>query len=182
MNTPVWKRMPVVAKSPDAENAASAAGDVREPGHPEAWTRSILLVEDNAYLAAMAEMLLETLGYKIKYAPTARQALEMLSDGTAVDAVFTDILMPGGMSGIEFAKIVRERLPDLPIVLTTGSPLAADDARALGFAVLERPCPVDVLESTLRTALAQTPAAETGTSDVPDRSPIVQFDRRRAVA
>jgi CheY-like chemotaxis protein len=155
MTLPEWKRANEVSRPAATEAAASP--------QPETWTRTLLLVEDNAYLAAMAEMLLETLGYKIKYASTACQALDILNGGATVDAVFTDILMPGGLSGIEFAKMVRDRSPDLPIVLTTGSPAAAAEARAQGFVVLERPCPVDVLESALRSALAQSsPEGETG--------------------
>jgi CheY-like chemotaxis protein len=176
MKLPGWARTPLPL-------VRTHGPRVEAPGRPEAWTRTVLLVEDNAYLAAMTEMLLETLGYNIKYAAQAQQALDMLTADGGVDAVFTDILMPGGMNGIDFAKLARARLRDLPIILTTGSPLAAADARAQGFTVLERPCPVDVLESTLRSMLALSPyavAEATAPSEV--SAAIVPFDRRRAVA
>src|ERR1041385_3344837 len=120
MNLPGWARTPLPLVRTHGPRTDA-------PGRAETWTRTVLLVEDNAYLAAMTEMLLETLGYNIKYAAIAQQALDMLTRDAAIDAVFTDILMPGGMNGIDFAKLARERLRDLPIVLTTGSP-AADRA------------------------------------------------------
>jgi DNA-binding NtrC family response regulator len=94
--------------------------------------------------------------------------------------VFTDILMPGGMNGIDFAKVVRARMPDLPIVLTTGSQAAAADARAQGFTVVERPCPVDVLESTLRGALGgQSCAGQPGSEPADASQSVVRLDSRR---
>ena len=176
MNLSGWARMPLPLVNPHGPHG-------KESGCPEAWTRTVLLVEDNAYLAAMTEMLLETLGYNIKYAAQAQQALDLLAADSGIDAVFTDILMPGGMNGIDFAKLVRARRHDLPIVLTTGSPQAAADARAQGFTVLERPCPVDVLESTLRGMLALSPPAVTDAAAPSEVSAnIVRLDRRRAVA
>src|ERR1041385_1632237 len=90
MNLSGWARMPLPLVNPHGPR-------VKESGRPEAWTRTVLLVEDNAYLAAMTEMLLETLGYNIKYAAQAQQALDLLAADSGIDAVFTDILMPGGM-------------------------------------------------------------------------------------
>lgn len=183
--TPAWARTPF----PSAKNYEPRVGAPRTAGGdapaansdrgPQTWTRTILLVEDDAYLAALAEMHLETLGYNIAYAGTARQALAMLADGAAVDMVFTDILMPGGMNGIDFAKVVCDRIPGLPIVLTTGSQAAAADARAQGFTVVERPCPVDVVESTLRGALGQSPLGQPGSKSLNASQSVVRLDSRR---
>jgi two-component system NtrC family sensor kinase len=117
----------------------------------------ILLVEDNTNLAATAQMLLERLGYTVKQAATARQAIDLISTGDAVDLVFSDIVMPGEMNGIELAKMIRERIPQLPVVLTTGFTSAAEDAFALGFTLLQKPYPMEVLERALHDALADHP-------------------------
>ena len=68
------------------------------------------------------------------------------------DAVFTDVVMPG-MSGIEFARIARQRLPDLPLILTSGySDALANDSRH-GFPLLRKPYSVEELSAMLREAL-----------------------------
>jgi DNA-binding NtrC family response regulator len=186
MPYPAWALTPFPSTKnhdPRVSGAPSRGGDAPAANRdhvPKTWTRTILLVEDDAYLAALAEMHLETLGYHIAYAGTARRALAMLAEGAAVDMVFTDILMPGGMNGIDFAKVVRARMPGLPIVLTTGSQAAAADARAQGFTVVERPCPVDVLESTLRGALGgQSSAGQPGSESANASQSVVRLDSRR---
>src|SRR5438477_558 len=99
-------------------------------------------------------MLLERLGYHVKQAATARQAVDMLFSGRTIDSpvdlVFSDIVMPGEMNGIDLANLVRERIPDLPVVLTTGFTTAAEDAFSLGFTLLQKPYPMEVLEQALR--------------------------------
>jgi CheY-like chemotaxis protein len=47
-------------------------------------------------------------------------ALAMLENGAAPDVIFSDIVMPGQVSGIDLAGIVRQRFPALPVVLATG--------------------------------------------------------------
>jgi DNA-binding NtrC family response regulator len=171
MNLPPWLRTSV---EPEVVSAES-----RPDG--EAWTRTMLLVEDDTFLAATAEMLLETLGYRIRYASTAAQALDLLQKGD-IDVVFADIVLPGGISGIDFAKTLRDRAPGLPVVLTTGSQSAAAEARAQGFIVLEKPCRAEVLESTLRSALGQSGSTSSEIDESDALVNLLRVDRRRPAA
>jgi CheY-like chemotaxis protein len=148
-----FSTMPSSPAAHSAETAALARAGGQATS-AAARRPTVLLVEDNSNLAATAQMLLERLGYAVRQAATARQAIDVLFAGDAVDLVFSDIVMPGEMNGIELAKLIRERIPEMPVVLTTGFTSAAEDAFALGFTLLQKPYPMEVLERALHDALA----------------------------
>ncbi|MFC0243786.1 hybrid sensor histidine kinase/response regulator [Rhodopseudomonas telluris] len=80
---------------------------------------TVLMVEDNPDVASAGAMLLEELGYRVKWAPDAETALsEVENDG--IDIVFSDIVMPGRMDGLGLARRLKRKYPSLPIILTTG--------------------------------------------------------------
>ena len=60
------------------------------------------------------------LGFECTVAHSAKEALERLTSGEKPKLIFSDVIMPGGISGIELARKVRDRFPELPILLTTG--------------------------------------------------------------
>ena len=70
-----------------------------------------------------------------------------------VDLVFSDILMPGGMNGLELAREIRERFPGIPVLLTTGYSASAQDAVRQGVVVLQKPYDLEALRRHLREAL-----------------------------
>jgi CheY-like chemotaxis protein len=82
---------------------------------------------------------------------SAREALERLSGEQRPTLIFTDIVMPGGISGIELARKVRDRLPELPILLTTG--YSEQVAGNHGFPVLQKPYELDSLADALAKLL-----------------------------
>ncbi|WP_296166870.1 PAS domain S-box protein [uncultured Brevundimonas sp.] len=86
--------------------------------------RRLLLVEDDASVAAVALELLQDTGFEVRTAETAPQALDMLA-GEAFDVMLSDIVMPGGMTGIELAQRVTRDYPAMKVVLTSG--YAGDD-------------------------------------------------------
>ena len=83
--------------------------------------------------------MLEDLGYCTRRARDARGALAILEDGAAVDLIITDIVMPGGMSGLDLARAVRGRFHDLPVLLTTGYSAAVQQALPEKLPVLGKP-------------------------------------------
>jgi CheY-like chemotaxis protein len=89
---------------------------------------AVLLVEDNAEVRTVAARRLRNLGYAVIEAGDAAQAIEVLKSGRAIDLVFSDVVMPGGMSGFELAQWIRASTPAIPILLTSG--FAEDVARA----------------------------------------------------
>jgi CheY-like chemotaxis protein len=116
----------------------------------------VLLVEDNEYLAATMVMMLEDLGYGVRHVRTARDALDIIdgqADGPFVDLVLSDIVMPGGMNGLDLARDLRARKPALPVILATGYAHAARDAVAEGFRLMTKPYPLDQLQAVLQETL-----------------------------
>lgn len=97
---------------------------------PVAGGERVLVVEDNADLRAVSVMQLADLGYRTYEAGNARDALEMLSTYPDIRVLFSDIVMPGGMTGTELAREARRRHPHLRVLLTTGY---AARAAANGF-------------------------------------------------
>jgi PAS domain S-box-containing protein len=86
--------------------------------------RRLLLVEDDLNVSAIAVELLTGLGLDVEAVETGPQALQVLAD-RRFDVMLSDVVMPGGMTGIELARICAERHPGLPILLTSG--YAGDD-------------------------------------------------------
>ena len=67
----------------------------------------MLLVEDNAEAASVGRAYLEQLGYAVRHAPSAQAGLDIPTADAGVDLVFSDILMPGGMNGLQMVEMVR---------------------------------------------------------------------------
>jgi CheY-like chemotaxis protein len=121
----------VLAEAPahPLESVAPAPGPVRR----------VLVVEDDQNVAAIAVAVLESLGLTVLLANNGPAALERLDQLTHVDLVFSDIVMPGGMSGIELAQILETRYPGIPVLLATGFSREALGSGALRFPVLPKP-------------------------------------------
>ena len=116
---------------------------------PPSARLSVLLVEDNEAVGSFAHDLLQELGQNVIWATGADDALRILAkDRDQIDLVFTDVVMPG-MNGVELAREVRQRWPDLPVVLTSGySHILADEGRH-GFELLQKPYTVSALTKVL---------------------------------
>jgi PAS domain S-box-containing protein len=111
----------------------------------------ILVVEDDSLVAELAAGMLGELGFEAEVAHSAKEALDRLSGGDKPKLVFTDIVMPGGISGIELARKLRSRFPELPILLTTG--YSEQVAGSHGFPVLQKPYELDSLAAALTNVL-----------------------------
>ena len=120
---------------------------------------NVLLVEDDLTVAELTVQMLESIGFVVHHEKSATAALDALSTGRRVDIVFSDVMMPGGMNGVELAREIRKRRPDLPVILTTGYIEAARAAMTEGLEVLVKPYPLQRLARTLNTHLLKHAAA-----------------------
>jgi PAS domain S-box-containing protein len=111
----------------------------------------VLIVEDDTLLAELAAGMLAELGFEGIVAHSAKEALDQLAGGERPRLIFSDIVMPGGISGIELARKVRDRFPELPILLTTG--YSEEVGGSHGFPVLQKPYEMDALASALGNLL-----------------------------
>ncbi len=82
--------------------------------------KKVLVVDDDAQLRRCAVRQLSALDYQILEAADGPSALAMVERHAGVDVLFTDIVMPGGMSGIDLAEAARRHLPGLKVLMTSG--------------------------------------------------------------
>jgi len=81
---------------------------------------TILVVEDNDGVRELAVTMLTTSGYRVLEAIDAASGLAMFRQHPEIDLIFTDVIMPGGISGIEMAKQILAEQADALILLATG--------------------------------------------------------------
>ncbi len=113
----------------------------------------VLIVEDDMVVAELAAGMFGELGFESVVTHSAKEALEKLSSGTRPKLIFSDIVMPGGISGLELARKVRDRFPELPILLTTG--YSEQVTGNHGFPVLQKPYEMDGLAGAVGSVLKQ---------------------------
>jgi CheY-like chemotaxis protein len=116
---------------------------------------TVLLVEDDPAVFELALSLLEEAGYTVKTATSGNEALALLRAGEQIDLVFTDIMMPDGMNGVELARLVREEFPGVFILLATGY---ADVVGATPpeFPLITKPYGRESLLHTLATIMGES--------------------------
>jgi len=93
-----------------AENDAEAAGG----------SETVLVVEDDALVRGFVITQLKNLGYRTISANDGRAAIAVVDRGEPFDLLFTDVIMPGGISGRELAKAVAKRRPGVRVLYTSG--------------------------------------------------------------
>jgi signal transduction histidine kinase/CheY-like chemotaxis protein len=146
---PRTSRLPDSAKSLDDSTAATAPSDGKSRG-------CALLVEDDPEVAALTREMLGNLGFSVVHAASPAAALGALANARSIDIVFSDIMMPGGVSGVELAREIRQRKPNLPIVLTTGYAEAATTVKGDNFKLLLKPYTAEALAQALGVDLTSS--------------------------
>ena len=87
---------------------------------PQADGETVLLVEDDESVRNLASAFLRDLGYVVLEAADAKQALAELEKGRSIDLLFTDLVMPGGMNGLELGREALRRRPAVKVLYTSG--------------------------------------------------------------
>jgi CheY-like chemotaxis protein len=136
-------RARAVSQSPSGRGKAAAPID----------PLTILLVEDDDAVADVVRAQLEARGHRVIIAQDGYESLQRIGSNSAIDLVFSDIVMPGGMSGVDLAREIRKRRPELPILLTTGYSDTAGEAMTLGFPLLRKPYAGADLEAAIGACL-----------------------------
>lgn len=117
----------------------------------------ILLVEDNPDIAEVTRASLEEIGFHVTHAGDAHAALTVLRSGARIDLVFSDIVMPGDLNGVDLARIIRSERPSLPVMLTTGYSNVAQAAMDEGFSILRKPYDASELRDCIDRTLGLVP-------------------------
>ena len=116
----------------------------------------VLLVEDDEGVRVLAEAFLEAMGYQVVAAAHAAQALAILAHDPAFDLLFSDVVLPGGLSGPQLAQQAMQRVPTLRALLASGYPrdaLSGLVGDLADVALLSKPYSRDDLARAVRQAL-----------------------------
>jgi CheY-like chemotaxis protein len=156
--TTVTLYLPRAQRAPEPDRKSGDAG-AHEPDRG-----CILLVEDNPEIGDAVSAVLRETGYNVRHVGDADQALATLGDDADIDLLITDIVMPGSMSGLDLARVVRRRYPEVPVLLMSGYTAEADKAAAEGYRILSKPFRPEALADAIR----RTRRREPGSPHVPD--------------
>jgi len=118
--------------------------------------QTILAVEDDERVRKLTVARLTQLGYTVLAAGSGAEAIELLASGKPVDLLFSDVVMPGGMSGFELRTKVQALYPNMPVVLTSGyaEELSRDNAARDGrLKILNKPYRLADLAAAIDSAL-----------------------------
>lgn len=136
-----------------AQPGAGAAGPRADDADQGPLNLRVLLVEDNAEVAAAVLPVLQALGCSVRHFEAAAPALRWLGGHAGeVDTVLTDVVMPGEMDGLALAQQVRRLHPGLRLVVMTGYAEQLEQIARQGFHVLAKPWTAANLARALRAA------------------------------
>jgi DNA-binding NtrC family response regulator len=142
--------------------------------HPDVERQSweVLVVEDDPTTRSLVRNGLLKDHFHVCEAECATDAIEMLQEGRLFDAVFTDVIMPGQVDGVGFARWVRARYPELPVILGSATPLPLDVCKEFEF--LLKPYDMDALSVHLRALLKRLSFQKKPTGTGSLETPIVR--------
>jgi PAS domain S-box-containing protein len=141
-----------------AEHGGQVTADVPAP-----MREIILVVEDDSRVRQLSIKRLKLIGYEVLEASDGPTALEILKRGEAVDLVFTDLIMPGGLSGRDVAIRAREIKPGIKVLLTSGYAeelVRGDDLQRENLRVLRKPYQQADLVNALREVLGDSSSTD----------------------
>jgi CheY-like chemotaxis protein len=147
--TTVALYLPKATQTPDTEVEAIQPRAI--PGGSE----RILVVEDNEDLLEVTSAKLTTFGYRVLCARNGTEAIQMFEGGQEFELLFSDIVMPNGMNGVELAREARRLSKGIKILLTSG--YARDVLERHGaadeFPIIDKPYRLADLARRMRSIL-----------------------------
>jgi two-component system cell cycle sensor histidine kinase/response regulator CckA len=125
------------------------------PGELPTGTETILVVEDELPVRVIVRSVLQKLKYTVMEAANGAEAMRILLSpgGHRVELLLTDVVMPE-MGGKELARRTRAAFPEMPIILTSGYPIAANEELMPGATFIQKPFSPKALAEAVREALA----------------------------
>ncbi|MGZ5848751.1 MAG: ATP-binding protein, partial [Ramlibacter sp.] len=139
------------AAAPSADVAPGRTGPAPRP----ARQLHILMAEDDLLVASVVPAALEREGHRVTLCRSADDARALLAAGAGFDVLFTDVVMPGAMTGLDLVAWCREHRPGLPALVATGYSVEQPDARVR---VVRKPYAIEELLAALEAATLVEPA------------------------
>ena len=150
--TVVTLYLPVATEAPAQQPAPSAP--VPE-GITAVSRATVLVVEDDERVRDVAAETLRDAGFRVIAAQDALEALALIRRGEQFDVLFSDIVMPGGMNGIELAQAARRLRPRLPVLLATGYAGTVAGSADHGLEVMSKPYDQSILTKRIAELAAE---------------------------
>jgi PAS domain S-box-containing protein len=141
---------------PPGEGSREALAGEATPSRATGGAESILVVEDDGLVRNFVTAQLKSLGYRTLSAADSQAALQLIESGEALDLLFTDIVIPGGVSGRDLADEARKRRPGLKVLYTSGytdNAIVHHGKLDDGVMLLTKPYRRNQLAETIRRAL-----------------------------
>ena len=116
----------------------------------------ILLIEDDEHLREVPVKILRKQGYEVVEAADGKEAIKHLQDSQPFDLLFTDVVLPGGMSGFEIVEGIKRLQPDIKVLYTSGyaeSAIVPQEKRDLKTTLLMKPYSREKLLEKVRATL-----------------------------
>jgi PAS domain S-box-containing protein len=132
----------LILPRPSSAPAMSAPAVIAEARYQKGAGEAILVVEDVAEVRQMVALQLSSLGYQAEAVESADAALQRLREGTKVDLVLTDVMLTGGMDGVELSEAARALRPGLRFLFMSGyaeGGQARERIKAHGDILMEKP-------------------------------------------
>jgi CheY-like chemotaxis protein len=141
---------------PRADESQVEAAPAEDEAETTASGEVVLVVEDNDEVRSVAVQALHELGYGVLEAADADQALQRLDANPEVKLLFTDVRMPGRLTGADLANEAVQRRPGLKVLYTSG--YAGTDIEPASHEILQKPYRAQDLAARVRAVLAASAA------------------------
>jgi PAS domain S-box-containing protein len=148
---------------PQAGGAEASEARSARPAERTSGSESILLVEDDLAVRGTVSTLLKNFGYRVMEAASGRAALDIIAGSEAIDLLFTDVVMPGGIDGFQLVEESRRLRPGLKVLCASGYAESAMERYGRpppGIELLQKPFRARELARRIRRALGHTEAAQ----------------------
>ncbi|MEE1610234.1 hybrid sensor histidine kinase/response regulator [Microvirga sp. CF3016] len=123
----------------NGDHVSEEETEMERPARDSAGT--VLIVEDEPAVLEVASDIFDSLGYDVVTATDANEALKVLDGNPSIDVLFSDVIMPNGMNGVELSRRASEMRPNLKILLASGYPMSAlpSDGLSAGVSFISKP-------------------------------------------
>lgn len=149
---------PIAHDEGDVTDAESPAGRAERAGRARPAAH-VLVVEDDEPVRTLMARSLRRLGYEVTEARSGPEALHLVKKGDfGIDVALADMVMPGGMSGLELVDALRALQPKLPAVIVSGYSteiVASGTPSGMGIRFLAKPFRIEALAAEIEAALAE---------------------------
>jgi len=129
---------------------------------PASKHETVLVVDDDPMVRKAVVAQITSLGYSVVEASSPAEALDVVARNDRLDLMFSDIVMPGAIDGLELARLIRERRPDLKVLLTSGYPdlkaARSSEDSYVQWDILKKPYRRPDLKQALENALGANEA------------------------